>query len=628
MTRTWPAILASGVAIAVLLALIYASRPLPDQAYERHYRLQNALSTTTESYTSLRTQLSAGRRDVTQLQAAVTATRTRLEAARRDLAATLDEPAPTTNEHQEFHNALTSVLTNTAQAGRHLEALDRALAVLREDGPRAVQLLRQNTTSETADRFYTLWLSVYEYGLGTSADRVYLESQLDSFASDATPLPAELGTMIGAMRSLLADSEPLEQAIAAIDQAALGAAATRLATVSSAEHAATIRTRNNARILLSLYSMLLFAGLGLVVYRLDRSNRELNEAHEDLRLSNAELEERVDVRTHSVNQAYADLKHSQVQLVQAEKMSSLGQLVAGISHEINTPLLYLQSNTTLNKEALERIAEFIDMCHAALSPQRNPDESIESARVRFLANLERLRAALVENEVREELREVIALVDDNLEGLDELTRMAQGLKDFSRLDRAPVEHFSLNECVERTLIIVKNLLKRRVRVTTSLGEVPPVYCAPSQINQVLLNLITNASQAIEGDGEITISTFVDADDAVVSIRDTGSGISPEIMSKIRDPFFTTKEVGSGTGLGLSIVDEIIRKHGGRLDIESAVGQGSTFTVRLPIDRTADQVQSGLDRETQREMPPAGPDTGAVREPPVAHPPLARVSSEQ
>ncbi|MBT8144121.1 MAG: GHKL domain-containing protein, partial [Gammaproteobacteria bacterium] len=293
-----------------------------------------------------------------------------------------------------------------------------------------------------------------------------------------------------------------------------------------------------------------------------------------------------------------DLQQSQVQLVQAEKMSSLGQLVAGISHEINTPLLYLQSNATINKETLLRISEFIEECHRKLLPTLQANETQEEARKRFIAGLKDLQKALVEDEIRDELREVMALTEDNLEGLEELTQLAQGLKDFSRLDRAPVDTFNVNDGVERTLIIAKNMLKTRVEVVSDLAELPPISCAPSQINQVLLNLITNASQAIDGVGKIFIRTFVKDDHIVVQIRDTGSGIDPQIMQKIRDPFFTTKEVGSGTGLGLSIVEEILGKHKGRLEIESVVGEGSTFSVYLPIGRSTQEVSDSLAGSTQ------------------------------
>jgi signal transduction histidine kinase len=159
------------------------------------------------------------------------------------------------------------------------------------------------------------------------------------------------------------------------------------------------------------------------------------------------------------------------------------------------------------------------------------------------------------------------------------------LKDFSRLDRAPVASFDVNAGLDKTLIIAKNIVKHKANVRKFYGQIPEIQCSPSQINQVFLNIITNAAQAIDTHGEIVITTKLhDPQHVAIRIADTGCGIPEENLSKIRDPFFTTKEVGTGTGLGLSIVDEIVRSHGGELLIESEVGKGSAFTVVLPIKR--------------------------------------------
>jgi signal transduction histidine kinase len=160
-------------------------------------------------------------------------------------------------------------------------------------------------------------------------------------------------------------------------------------------------------------------------------------------------------------------------------------------------------------------------------------------------------------------------------------------KDISRQDRAPIDSFAVNAGIDKTLNIARNIVKHKAEVRKFYGELPKVECSPSKINQVFLNLITNAAQAIEEQGEIVISTKVKDDQhVVISISDTGCGIPAENLDKIRDPFFTTKEVGTGTGLGLSIVDEIIRSHGGELQIESKPGKGSTFSVILPIRQPA------------------------------------------
>jgi signal transduction histidine kinase len=209
---------------------------------------------------------------------------------------------------------------------------------------------------------------------------------------------------------------------------------------------------------------------------------------------------------------------------------------------------------------------------------------------------------LRDEELEANLEEAQDLARDSIEGLSDLTEMAQSLKDFSRLDRAPVGSFDINAGLDKTLVIARNIVKHKAEVHKFYGEVPEIECSPSQINQIFLNLITNAAQAIEEQGEIVITTKMRDDEHVsISISDSGCGISDENLGKICDPFFTTKEVGKGTGLGLSIVDEIIRSHGGKLLIESQVGRGSTFTVVLPIKQT--MAHSTPERESPEEDVP-------------------------
>src|SRR6185295_19832776 len=203
------------------------------------------------------------------------------------------------------------------------------------------------------------------------------------------------------------------------------------------------------------------------------------------------------------------------------------------------------------------------------------------------AALRDVKILLRDNELDAAIEEIQDLTRDSIAGLGELTEMAQSLKDFSRLDRAPIASFDINAGLEKTLLIAKNIVKHKASIIKQYGDIPEIQCSPSQINQVFLNIITNAAQAIEGQGEITIETkLYDPEHVAIRITDTGCGIPEENLGKIRDPFFTTKEVGTGTGLGLSIVDEIIRGHHGELLVESEVGKGSAFTVVLPIKQTA------------------------------------------
>ena len=189
---------------------------------------------------------------------------------------------------------------------------------------------------------------------------------------------------------------------------------------------------------------------------------------------------------------------------------------------------------------------------------------------------------MLKDGLRDDLDESKDLIQDSIEGLEELTELAQSLKDFSRLDRAQRGEFDVHEGLDKALLIAKNRLKNKATIHKHYGEVPNIHCTPSQINQIFLNLLTNAADAIEESGEIVIQTTADEHRVRVAISDTGVGIPEDMMAKIRDPFFTTKEVGKGTGLGLSIVDQIVSSHGGELQIESEPGRGTTVTIVLPL----------------------------------------------
>ena len=344
------------------------------------------------------------------------------------------------------------------------------------------------------------------------------------------------------------------------------------------DNRATVSRAERARLLLSVCTVLLLIGSGYAMFRLQASYRELNKSNRDLESVNNSLEERVTDRTQELSAAYDDLKESQVQLVQAEKMSSLGELVAGISHEINTPLWYLISNATVLQERMNMIGEFCDIADkmiAGVISKTNVRESISHG----LTGMQRL----LKEGMKEDIDEAKDLIQDSIEGLEELTELAQSLKDFSRLDRARQGEFNVNDGLEKTLLIAKNKLKNKVTIHKHFGDVPTIHCAPSQINQVFLNLLTNAADAIEESGAIVLQTVAEHDKVRISVADTGVGIHADQLSKIRDPFFTTKEVGKGTGLGLSIVDQIVTSHGGELLIESEPGKGTTVTIVLPIE---------------------------------------------
>ncbi len=241
----------------------------------------------------------------------------------------------------------------------------------------------------------------------------------------------------------------------------------------------------------------------------------------------------------------------QTQLIQSEKMASLGQLVAGVAHELNTPLGAVKSS----QDSLTRGLEKLEM--------RISEQSSDPETARLL-------------EVLRELNRV------NQEACDRIDTIAQGLRRFARLDEADLQEADIHEGIDTTLTLIQHLLKDRIRVTKQFGEVPEITCYPNQLNQLFMNVLVNAAQAIEGEGEIRIRTSVEEGVAVVEIADTGAGIAPDHLGRIFDPGFTTKGSQVGTGLGLSICYQIAQDHEGRIRVESEVGEGTTVRIELPI----------------------------------------------
>lgn len=292
------------------------------------------------------------------------------------------------------------------------------------------------------------------------------------------------------------------------------------------------------------------------------------------------LEGQLVSQNQSLAQAYANLSASQAQLVQSEKMASLGQMVAGVAHEINTPLGYVQNNVEIARDAYGKMAALNGAYDALYGMLQSPEASEATLNEHF-AMLQHMREEFAEVYPRESME---SLFSDSLYGLRQISEIVVNLKNFSRLDQAAVDNIDINECLNSTLTIGKNVIKHKAEVIRDFGILPKVSCSPSQINQVFLNLVTNAAQAIEGYGRIMIKTVADDQYVHVVVRDNGKGIPPENLARIYDPFYTTKPIGEGTGLGLSIVFGIIKDHGGHIQVKSEVGKGTAFCISLPIKR--------------------------------------------
>jgi two-component system, NtrC family, sensor kinase len=269
--------------------------------------------------------------------------------------------------------------------------------------------------------------------------------------------------------------------------------------------------------------------------------------------------------------AYQDLKATHSQLLQQEKMASIGQLAAGVAHEINNPMGFISSNLGTMEKYLNRISGFLELQTAGIE---------ESAPQKLREELAQARRSIKVDYILEDAR---ALLAESRDGAERVRTIVQNLKSFSRVDDTQTSYIELNECLETTITIAWNELKYKATLQRDYGELPPVKCRPQQLNQVFLNILVNAAHAIETQGQITVTTRSARGLVTVAIHDTGCGIPEEIRNRIFEPFFTTKEVGKGTGLGLSISYDIIKKHGGTLEVESPQGCGATFTITLPVE---------------------------------------------
>jgi len=268
-------------------------------------------------------------------------------------------------------------------------------------------------------------------------------------------------------------------------------------------------------------------------------------------------------------QAYQELKETQSHLLQQEKMASIGQLAAGVAHEINNPMGFITSNLSSLGKYTVRMKDFIATQQQLLEEKVEP-ESLEG----LFKTRKKLKLDLLLEDVEE-------LITESLDGAERVKEIVLNLKNFSRVDAAEQTETDLNECLESTLKIVWNEIKYKATVEKNFGDIPPVHCYPQQLNQVFMNLIVNAAHAIEDQGVITIATRTSEETVEIAISDTGCGIPEEVVPRIFEPFFTTKDVGKGTGLGLSISYDIVKKHDGQLSVESSPGEGTTFTVSLP-----------------------------------------------
>ncbi len=307
------------------------------------------------------------------------------------------------------------------------------------------------------------------------------------------------------------------------------------------------------------YPLATESGLMRVVTFHDISQRQ--EASQALEEKNQELA-----------QAFSELKAAQAQLLQQEKMASVGQLAAGVAHEINNPIGFVTSNINSLVKYQRMISDFIEFQEKfikALCPSTD-----------ILKTLAKQRRKMKIDFI---LGDISDLINESLDGVERVKKIVMNLKNFSRVDQAQQSLAHINDCLDDTITIAWNELKYKCTIAKEYGELPPITCYPQQLNQVFMNLLVNGAQAMAEPGTITIKTWFAEDSIFITISDTGCGIAPDHLSHVFEPFFTTKDVGQGTGLGLSIsYDIIVKQHNGGISIQSKEGEGTTFTICLPL----------------------------------------------
>ncbi|MDX2304368.1 MAG: two-component regulator propeller domain-containing protein [Microscillaceae bacterium] len=305
-----------------------------------------------------------------------------------------------------------------------------------------------------------------------------------------------------------------------------------------------------------------------------------------------ELEYEVKIQTAQINQqkeeilaTLENLKTTQAQLLESDKMASLGQLTAGIAHEINNPINFVYAGTSSLKANINDLIEVLE-AYGEISPQ-----NVES-------KLKEIMELKEDMEFEEILEEINDLTDSIRRGAERTAEIVKGLRTFSRLDEDDIKLADMHENLDATISILRNQVKNRIELVKEYGTIPSIECYPGKLNQVFMNIISNAIQAIKDKGTITIKTFKKDEHFIgISIRDSGSGMPEEVKKRIFEPFFTTKDVGKGTGLGLSITHSIMEKHHGKIEVESEIGVGTEFILILPIRQNKVTTQANVSEQS-------------------------------
>ena len=284
-----------------------------------------------------------------------------------------------------------------------------------------------------------------------------------------------------------------------------------------------------------------------------------------------------------LEQQASEKEQAQQQLAQAEKMASLGQMVAGVAHQLNTPIAFSHNNVSMVMEGLDELNQPLEVAKRFASLVHSVDVDKVSINIgRSRKVIEKVAESENDTSILKEM------LNDTVQGLDQMRELVENLRDFTRLDRTKVSEFDLNKGLKNVVYIARTVISKDIDIIEDYSDLPEIICNPSQLNQVFINLVNNAAQSISRTGKITVSSRLDGDMIRVDIRDTGKGIDDEHVDHIFENYYTTKEGDKGTGLGLPISKSIVEEYGGSIEFETQVGSGSTFTVLLPQRMNAEK----------------------------------------
>lgn len=313
--------------------------------------------------------------------------------------------------------------------------------------------------------------------------------------------------------------------------------------------------------------------LGMIIVA--RDMRDICRLIKELEEAKTGLEAKVRERTKELEDAYTELKGAQAKLLENEKMASIGQLAAGIAHEINNPLAFLSSNIATIESSMNYFVQFIREYDAAFQSMLSNGAALPAEAVKAVE----MRKSL---EIEYIIKDVQDIVRESLEGSERIKNIVADLREFSQVDSIQAGPLDINKMLDSTINHIPGGLRARARITRRYGQVPEIIFNSGELNQVFMNILLNACQAVEDGAEVKVTTFLDGANVIAEIADNGCGIPPENLQRIFEPFFTTKAVGQGTGLGLSIVYNIVKRNGGEISVKSVPGKGTAFTLAFPL----------------------------------------------